>query len=66
MICVGVFVTQGMQLVCLKGEEKGNNWWLAEVDYVGWLLIVVNISDVNTRQPDVPLEKSVCRSGSNS
>ena len=38
-----------MQLVCLKGEEKGNNWWLAEGDYVGWLLIAVNIGDVNTR-----------------
>ena len=35
MICAGVFVTQGMQLVCLKGEGKGNNWWLAEGDYMG-------------------------------
>ena len=48
MICAGVFVTQGMQLVCLKGEGKGNNWWLAEGDYMGWLLIAVNICDGNT------------------
>ena len=63
MICVGVFVTQGMQIVCLKGEEKGNNWWMAEGDFVGWLLIAVNIGDVSNRweyQTTWPASWEIC------
>ena len=55
-----------------KAREFQKNIYFCFIDYAKpltvWITITVEHSsrDGNTRPPDLPLEKPVCRSGSNS
>ena len=55
-----------------KAREFQKNIYICLIDYAKALTVQITINcgkserDGNTRPPDLPLEKSVCRSGSNS
>ena len=51
-----------------KAKEFQRNIYFCFIDYAKaflWITINCGERDGNTRPPDLPLEKSVCRSGSN-
>ena len=49
-----------------KAREFQKNIYFCFIDYAKALTVENSSRDGNTRPPDLPLEKPVCRSGSNS
>ena len=65
-------ITANIRWIIEKGREFQKNIYFCFIDYAKAFDYVDHnklwtiLKDGNTRAPDLPLEKSVCRSGSNS